>query len=87
MAVTAHYIDNGWCLRSQLLRFIYVPAPHTADRRRRFLVDCLMEWNVDTKEDLNLKFVLDQLRTTILMTLTDFRKKGFTRMRTRRAVS
>ncbi|CAN1798462.1 hypothetical protein LINPERHAP1_LOCUS21721 [Linum perenne] len=46
-----------------------------------------MEWNVDTKEDLNLKFVLDQLRTTILMTLTDFRKKGFTRMRTRRAVS
>ncbi|CAN1125095.1 Putative AC transposase [Linum perenne] len=49
MAVTAHYIDNGWCLRSQLLRFIYVPAPHTADRLARFLVDCLMEWNVDTK--------------------------------------
>ncbi|CAN1732014.1 Putative AC transposase [Linum perenne] len=49
MAVTAHYIDNGWCLRSQLLRFMYVPAPHTADRLARFLVDCLMEWNVDTK--------------------------------------
>ncbi|CAN1753185.1 Putative AC transposase [Linum perenne] len=49
MDVTAHYIDNGWCLRSQLLRFIYVPAPHTADRLARFLVDCLMEWNVDTK--------------------------------------
>ncbi|CAN1183098.1 Putative AC transposase [Linum perenne] len=49
MAVTAHYLDNGWCLRSQLLRFIYVPAPHTADRLARFLVDYLMEWNVDTK--------------------------------------
>ncbi|CAN1144744.1 Putative AC transposase, partial [Linum perenne] len=43
MAVTAHYLDNGWCLRSQLLRFIYVLAPHTADRLARFLVDCLME--------------------------------------------
>ncbi|CAN1125942.1 Putative AC transposase [Linum perenne] len=49
MAITTHYLDNGWCLRSQLLRFIYVPAPHTANRLARFLVDCLMEWNVDTK--------------------------------------
>ncbi|CAN1149655.1 Putative AC transposase [Linum perenne] len=49
IAVTAHYLDNGWCLRSQLLRFIYVPGPHTADRLARFMVDCLMEWNVDTK--------------------------------------
>ncbi|CAN1164217.1 Putative AC9 transposase, partial [Linum perenne] len=49
MVVTAHYLDNGWCLRSQLLRFIYVPTPHTANKLARFLVDCLMEWNVDTK--------------------------------------
>ncbi|CAN1146602.1 hypothetical protein LINPERHAP2_LOCUS15359 [Linum perenne] len=28
---------------------MYVPAPRTADRLARFLVDCLMEWNVDTK--------------------------------------
>ncbi|CAN1262109.1 Putative AC transposase [Linum perenne] len=49
MAVTAHYLDNGWCLRSQLLMFIYVPAPHTVDRLAKYLVDCLMEWNVDTK--------------------------------------
>ncbi|CAN1144767.1 Putative AC9 transposase [Linum perenne] len=49
MAVIAHYLDNGWCLRSQLLRFIYVPSPHTADRLAKYLVDFLMEWNVDTK--------------------------------------
>ncbi|CAN1815408.1 Putative AC transposase [Linum perenne] len=49
MAVTAHYIDNGWCLRSQLLRFIYVPAPHTSDRLAKYLVECLMDWNVDSK--------------------------------------
>ncbi|CAN1177665.1 Putative AC9 transposase, partial [Linum perenne] len=49
MAVTAHYIDNGWCLRSQLMRFIYVPAPHTSDRLGKYLVECLMDCNVDSK--------------------------------------
>ncbi|CAN1178515.1 Putative AC transposase [Linum perenne] len=49
MVVTAHYIDNGWCLRSQLLGFIYVPAPHTSDQLAKFLVECLMDWNVDSK--------------------------------------
>ncbi|CAN1144670.1 Putative AC transposase [Linum perenne] len=39
MTVTAHYIDNGWCLRSQLLRFIYVPTPHTSDRLAKYLVE------------------------------------------------
>ncbi|KAH9782451.1 BED-type domain-containing protein [Citrus sinensis] len=31
MVVTAHFIDNSWKLRSRILRFIYVPSPHTAD--------------------------------------------------------
>ncbi|KAK7268381.1 hypothetical protein RIF29_21079 [Crotalaria pallida] len=29
MAVTGHYIDSSWTLQSCILRFIYVPAPHT----------------------------------------------------------
>ncbi|CAN1245146.1 hypothetical protein LINGRAPRIM_LOCUS2908 [Linum grandiflorum] len=28
----SHYIDNSWTLRSHMLRFIYVPAPHSSDR-------------------------------------------------------
>ena len=28
---------------------MYVPAPHTAERLGRVLVDCLLDWNVDTK--------------------------------------
>ncbi|CAN1223168.1 Putative AC9 transposase [Linum grandiflorum] len=49
MAVTAHYIDNSWTLRSHMLRFIYVPAPHSSDRLADVLVNCMLGWNIDTK--------------------------------------
>ncbi|CAN1246756.1 Putative AC transposase [Linum grandiflorum] len=32
MAVTSHYIDNGWKLRNHLVMFGYLPAPHTSQR-------------------------------------------------------
>ncbi|KAJ1386816.1 Ribonuclease H-like superfamily [Sesbania bispinosa] len=49
MAATAHYIDGSWTLQSFVLRFIYVPAPHTSDRLSNLLVDCLLDRNIDTK--------------------------------------
>ncbi|KAF1870898.1 hypothetical protein Lal_00030209 [Lupinus albus] len=49
MAVTAHYIDCSWTLQSRVLRFIYVPAPHTSDILSNALVECFMDWNIDTK--------------------------------------
>ncbi|XP_072078898.1 zinc finger BED domain-containing protein RICESLEEPER 2-like [Arachis hypogaea] len=49
MAITAHYIDDSWKLQSRLVRFIYVPAPHTAEVLSEVLVDCLMDWNLDRK--------------------------------------
>ncbi|CAN0847649.1 Putative AC transposase [Linum grandiflorum] len=36
MAVTAHYIDNSWTLRSR-------------DRLAAVLVNCMLDWNIDTK--------------------------------------
>ena len=30
-------------------RFIYVPAPHTAERLASILLQCLMDWNIDSK--------------------------------------
>ncbi|KAH1264825.1 Zinc finger BED domain-containing protein RICESLEEPER 2 [Glycine max] len=49
MAVTAHYIDSSWTLQSRILRFIYVPSPHTSERLCNALVECLLDWNIDTK--------------------------------------
>lgn len=31
------------------VRFIYVPAPHTSERLAEALVNCLMDWNIDSK--------------------------------------
>ncbi|CAN0899755.1 Putative AC transposase [Linum grandiflorum] len=49
MAVTAHYIDNSWKLRSHMLRFMYVPSPHKAERLAKILLETMMDWNIDTK--------------------------------------
>ncbi|CAN1785294.1 Putative AC9 transposase [Linum perenne] len=49
MAITAHYIDNSWKLRSILLRFLYVPAPHTSVRLANRLCASLLDWNIDSK--------------------------------------
>ncbi|KAL8541599.1 hypothetical protein ACS0TY_002751 [Phlomoides rotata] len=49
MAITAHFIDETWKLRSRIIRFIYVPCPHTAEVLCDVLVDCLMDWYIDRK--------------------------------------
>ncbi|CAL1368251.1 unnamed protein product [Linum trigynum] len=51
MAVTTHYIDNSWSLRSHMLRFIYVSAPHSSDRLASVLVNCMLDWNTDSKSE------------------------------------
>lgn len=43
MAVTAHYIDDVWSLQSKILRFVYVPCPHTSEAICEVLVACLMD--------------------------------------------
>ncbi|KAK9193279.1 hypothetical protein WN944_003976 [Citrus x changshan-huyou] len=49
MVVTAHYIDSPWVLRSCIMRFIYVPAPHSGEVMCNELYECLMERNIDRK--------------------------------------
>lgn len=49
MAVTAHFIDESWTLQSCIMRFIYVPCPHTKEVLCDQLLECLMDWNMDRK--------------------------------------
>ncbi|GMY21390.1 zinc finger BED domain-containing protein RICESLEEPER 2-like [Fagus crenata] len=49
MVVTGHYINDSWILESQIMRFIYVPSPHTKEVLSTILLECLLEWNVDRK--------------------------------------
>lgn len=49
MAITAHFIDDSWNLQSCIMRFIYVPCPHTKDVLSENVLECLMDWNLDRK--------------------------------------
>ncbi|KAM0906831.1 hypothetical protein ACQ4PT_016531 [Festuca glaucescens] len=49
MAVTAHYIDGSWNLKSFLLSFVYVPAPHTAAVLCEVLHEVLVEFHLERK--------------------------------------
>nr|AAP53984.1 hAT family dimerisation domain containing protein [Oryza sativa Japonica Group] len=49
MAITAHFIDDEWKLKSFLLRFIYVPAPHTADLISEIIYEVLADWNLESR--------------------------------------
>ncbi|KAL5187475.1 putative AC transposase [Glycine soja] len=41
--------SDMWTSTNQKRGFIYVLAPHTSDRLCNVLIDCLMDWNIDTK--------------------------------------
>ncbi|XP_072075440.1 putative AC transposase isoform X1 [Arachis hypogaea] len=49
MAITAHFIDDDWNLQNRLVRFAYVPAPHTTEVLSDVLVNSLYDWNIDRK--------------------------------------
>ncbi|KAL0309079.1 UNVERIFIED_CONTAM: Zinc finger BED domain-containing protein RICESLEEPER 2 [Sesamum radiatum] len=49
MAVTGHFIDDNWTLQNCILRFLYVPAPHTAEVLADTLFEAVMDWNIDRK--------------------------------------
>ncbi|WOL10823.1 Zinc finger BED domain-containing protein RICESLEEPER 2 [Canna indica] len=49
MAVTTHYIDDEWQLQNRIIRFCYVPAPHTKEVITDALMDCFLKWNIDRK--------------------------------------
>ncbi|KZV22165.1 hypothetical protein F511_33795 [Dorcoceras hygrometricum] len=78
MAITSHFIDVSWKLQSRLVRFIYVPCPHTAEVLANALVECLLDWNLDRKlstltvdncttNDAMIECILDKLHPSSLI--------------------
>ncbi|CAN0829998.1 Zinc finger BED domain-containing protein RICESLEEPER 2 [Linum grandiflorum] len=49
MAITVHFIDNKWNMRHYIIRFCYVPCPHTAEALAAAIYKVLFEWNLDRK--------------------------------------
>ncbi|RVW67735.1 putative AC transposase [Vitis vinifera] len=49
MAITVHYIDESWLLHHHIVRFVYVPPPHTKEGLSDVLMDFLLDWNMDRK--------------------------------------
>nr|KAJ0209822.1 hypothetical protein LSAT_V11C400161450 [Lactuca sativa] len=49
MAMTTHFVDQNWNLQSRIMRFIYVPCPHTSDVLADILYTTLCDWNLDRK--------------------------------------
>nr|XP_023884506.1 zinc finger BED domain-containing protein RICESLEEPER 3-like [Quercus suber] len=43
MVITAHFIDDLWRLQSRVMRFIYVPSPHTKEVLSDVLLQTLLE--------------------------------------------
>ncbi|CAN1141104.1 Zinc finger BED domain-containing protein RICESLEEPER 2 [Linum perenne] len=64
MVVTAHFIDASWILQSHILRFVYVPYPHTKDALCGMLSESLTEWNIDNKLST---FIVDNCITNYAM--------------------
>ncbi|KAI5350846.1 hypothetical protein L3X38_003737 [Prunus dulcis] len=78
MTITSHFIDDAWHLQSRLIRFIYVPCPHTAEVLADALLECMFEWNLDRKlstltvdncstNDSMIAIVLDKICSSSLM--------------------
>ncbi|WJZ99646.1 hypothetical protein VitviT2T_018071 [Vitis vinifera] len=49
MTITVHYIDESWLLHHHIVRFFYVPPPHTKEVLSDVLMDFLLDWNMDRK--------------------------------------
>ncbi|KAK1411320.1 hypothetical protein QVD17_37868 [Tagetes erecta] len=65
MAITTHFIDDNWEMQSRIMRFIYVPCPHTADvlanvlegaeaeieKHKKFIYELFEDYKTNTYEN------------------------------------
>lgn len=49
MAFTAHYIDETWVLRKNVLNFRVIPPPHNGSILAKYLINFLTDWGIEKK--------------------------------------
>ncbi|KAE8725406.1 hypothetical protein F3Y22_tig00008843pilonHSYRG00029 [Hibiscus syriacus] len=49
LCLTAHYIDWDWQLKRKILNFVVVDPSYTEDMHSEFIMNCLMDWDIDRK--------------------------------------
>lgn len=49
LTLTAHYIDDDWVLRSNIINFRYFPPPHRGSDIYAFVLGLLKEWGLEGK--------------------------------------
>ena len=49
IAITAHFIDKNWNLRSILLECCSTKLSHTAENLRNILLKCVQDWNIEKR--------------------------------------
>ncbi|KAH6756256.1 hypothetical protein C2S53_003676 [Perilla frutescens var. hirtella] len=59
MAITCHFVDESWKLRSTILRFVHVPCPHTGEVLVEALYKSLQSWDLDCKHEIHGLMAID----------------------------
>ncbi|KAL2921565.1 Zinc finger BED domain-containing protein RICESLEEPER 1 [Bienertia sinuspersici] len=49
ISLTAHFVDNRWCLQKRILNFHFIPPPHTGVHLSDQVFTMLKEWGIQKK--------------------------------------
>ncbi|KAK2661315.1 hypothetical protein Ddye_007848 [Dipteronia dyeriana] len=49
MAITTHFMDTVWVLKSRIIRFAHVQCPHTSVVLADAMMDCILDWHIEKK--------------------------------------
>ncbi|XP_071712401.1 zinc finger BED domain-containing protein RICESLEEPER 3-like [Rutidosis leptorrhynchoides] len=49
MSLTAHYVDDSWALRKEVLSFRVIPPPHSGTLLAEYMINILKDWGMEKK--------------------------------------
>ena len=49
MCITAHWIDDNWCMQKRIIKFMNVEGQHSGKNLALHFYDCIVDWNLDRR--------------------------------------